>query len=76
MAQSFDQWLDEIEVFSSRRERAIDDLGPEYEKWLLAAWLGGSGRRTHPWCRMAYGGSNRENATRPSQRRFGVGDQR
>lgn len=44
MAQSFDQWLDEIEVFSTRRERALEDLGPQYEKWLLAAWQGGM------WC--------------------------
>ena len=41
MAQSFQQWLDEIEVFSTRRERAFNDLGPKYERWLLAAWTGG-----------------------------------
>ena len=41
MSQSFDQWLNEIEVFSTRRERALQYLGPNYEKWLLAAWIGG-----------------------------------
>ena len=41
MAQSFDQWLDEVELFSSRRERAEQDLGPAYETWLWAAWKGG-----------------------------------
>ena len=41
MAKSFDQWIDEIEVFSSRRERAEHELGPDYEEWLWAAWLGG-----------------------------------
>jgi len=44
MSQSFDQWMNEIEVFSTRRERAFDDLGPNYEKWLLAAWMGGMKR--------------------------------
>lgn len=41
MAKSFDQWLDEIEVYSTRREKAMEDLGPYYEEWLLAAWQGG-----------------------------------
>ena len=39
MGISFDQWLNEIEVYSTRRERAEADLGPEYERWLLAAWI-------------------------------------
>lgn len=41
MAQSFEDWLDEIEAFSTRRERAMDELGPRYGAWLRAAWVGG-----------------------------------
>ena len=41
MAQTFEEWLDEIESFSTRRERAMDDLGPRYAAWLRAAWTSG-----------------------------------
>ena len=41
MSQSFEQWLDEVENYATRRERARDDLGPRYEEWLWAAWVGG-----------------------------------
>lgn len=38
---TFDEWLDEIEVFSARRERLYEDIKDDIEivdKWLKAAY--------------------------------------
>lgn len=37
----FAAWLDAVEGFSTRRERAGDELGPRYKAWLLAAYRAG-----------------------------------
>lgn len=36
--RSFDEWLDEIENFSTRRERLLDELGGAALPWVKAAW--------------------------------------
>lgn len=41
MTPCFEQWLAETDGTTSRRDQAKKDLGPQYEKWLLAAWVGG-----------------------------------
>lgn len=36
--KNFDEWLNEIENFSTRRERLLDELGERAIPWLKVAW--------------------------------------
>lgn len=35
---TFEDWWNEVESYSTRSERAHDDLGPDAERWLRVAW--------------------------------------
>lgn len=43
---SFDEWMNEMEGFGVRAERAAEDLGPNWKLWLETAWrLGAESER-------------------------------
>lgn len=40
--RDFDEWLDEIENYGTRRERLLEDIGERGLEWVRTAWILGA----------------------------------